>query len=58
VLLTVAYKIVNKCKCSRAPWLVVSVITIEPMFEGSNPAEDDGILRAIKIRDLPSGLLL
>jgi hypothetical protein len=33
---------------------MVSVLALEPSFAGSNPAEDDGFLRAIKIRSTPS----
>jgi hypothetical protein len=33
---------------------MVIVLPLDPMFTGSNPAESDGFLRAIKIRRIPS----
>jgi hypothetical protein len=30
--------------------LVVAILSLDPTFVGSNPDEDDGFLRAIKIR--------
>jgi hypothetical protein len=34
--------------------LVVACLTLDPRFAGSYPAEDDGSLRAIKIRSTTS----
>jgi hypothetical protein len=33
---------------------VVACLPLDPRFAGSNPAEDDGFLRVIKIRSTPS----
>jgi hypothetical protein len=33
---------------------VVACLPLDPSFAGSNPAEDDGLLRAIKIRSTTS----
>jgi hypothetical protein len=33
---------------------VVACLPLDPMFGGSNPAEDDGFLRVIKIRSTNS----
>jgi hypothetical protein len=34
--------------------LVVACLPLDPRFAGSNPAEDDGFSRVIKIRSTPS----
>jgi hypothetical protein len=33
---------------------VVACLPLDPRFAGSNPAEDDGFLRVIKIRSMTS----
>jgi hypothetical protein len=49
----------KKCSAFREPespsavkWL--ACLLLDPRFAGSNPAEDDGFLRAIKIRSTTS----
>jgi hypothetical protein len=37
-----------------ALYFEVSCLRLDPKFSGSNPAEDDGFLRAIKIRSTTS----